>query len=159
MLKTWFLVNYKLYIKSIRTEVLFHSHITHRTLLTPKRHKSSKKYSSTIVKQEKGTSSITSVSEIPEVTPFITKWTHEEMFTCIVADIITVEKQSLFLTFVTLNINNINTNMIFTYMVDSNLAWPGTQLTYVVTIFLLLREPTNIDMLYRNLSRTSGFNL
>ena len=100
-------------IKSITTEeVLFHSHITHRTLLTPKRHKSSKKYSSTIVKQEKGTSSITGVSEIPEVTPFITKWTHKEMFTCIVADIITVENKVL-LTFVTLNINNINANMIF----------------------------------------------
>ena len=60
------------------------------TILTPKSHKSSEEYCGTIVKKEEGTGSITSVSEIPKVTPFITEWTHKEMFTFIVADIITV---------------------------------------------------------------------
>ena len=68
------------------------SNIMHTTVLTPKRHKSSKKYSGTIVKQEERTGSITGISEIPKVTPFITEWAHKEMFTCSVADIITVKK-------------------------------------------------------------------
>ena len=35
--------------------------------------------------------SITSVSKIPKVTPFITEWAHKEMFTWSVADIITTK--------------------------------------------------------------------
>ena len=74
------------------------SNIMHTTILTPKRHKSSKKYSSTIIKQKEGTGSIAGISIIPKVTPFITEWAHKEMFTCSVADIITMKNEIFLMT-------------------------------------------------------------
>ena len=58
--------------------------------LTPKGHESSKENCATIIKQEQYVCSTTSVSIVPEVTPLITQWTHEEFFTGSVADILTV---------------------------------------------------------------------
>jgi len=64
--------------------------LTKSILPTPKGHESSKENRATIIKQEQCTGSRTSISIVPEVTPLITKWTHEEIFPRSIADIITV---------------------------------------------------------------------